>query len=206
MRIFSLFLFIVLSSCNNQNDGNHVKKTLNISKNKRESKLQIYTLSSLPIDTNSFNKYLNSDSVKLFLKILEIKRDKEFLDRFAMDSSINISFTENKSNIVSFNIHFYKDSIESKNAFFNWLDQEKNSTIGTTTSMSQKPMYFILTEKHFQRISTSKEINLNKVLQLSRFFSQKDKLIYFISSNRKESNWYSIKENKLIKEQNENSK
>ncbi len=174
-------------------------------KAKEENSTRLQSTSVAFFDTVSFANYLKQDSINLPLKTISMSKSKGFLDRFATDSSIILSLQNDVHTHMDLEIHFYKDSNQSKNAFFNWLDEQKNSVVGNQISLNTRPTVYILTEKHFQIISSISSFNIEKIWKLSRFFSRKDQLIFFVSSNRKGSKWWKLEKNKLIEIAYENN-
>ncbi|MFM8241744.1 MAG: hypothetical protein ACKN86_02990, partial [Crocinitomicaceae bacterium] len=150
------------------------------------------------LDTSKYLLCLNSDSINFKGFHPSYTRSKDFIDRFAIDSSLLIYFKVKSGNSVFHEIHFFRDSIQAKNAFFNWLDEEKGSFVGCKITLGKTNQLVILSERHFQIFKSKLKFNEENVRKLSAFFTEKDRILYFLKSDKKETVWYKVIENNKI--------
>jgi len=206
--LYLTFVFFITLSCSQEKDREVLPGSSVINKEEKTDTISFTSkkVNQFNIDTALLNESLTSDSINLDLFVSGIQKNKKFLDRFANDSSLQMTFKHLNKPQIELSIHFFSDSSKGKNAFFNWLDEVKLSKVGSSLSLSKKNSIFILTEKHFQTITSSYPLDITKALRIFRFFSKNERLIYFMKSNRKETIWYTFEKDKLIKSQNEASK
>jgi len=157
-------------------------------------------------DSSAYRKYMASDSIKLIGQVISVARSKKFVDRFALDSSLEIKVSINNKFLINHEVHFFKDSIQSKNAFYNWIDEEKQRIIGDKRSFGASHNIFILSEKNFQIFNAKYKLNKIQVKKLATYFSQTDKIIFFIAGSKKETTWYRVKQNNTLEKINEISR
>ena len=179
-------------SCSSNNDKQAIDGNLLMPKETKEKKSSLKIEKKEFLDTLKYLSCLNSDSINLKGIILSYSRDKEFIDRFAIDSSLQINIKINSGNSIIHKIHFFRDSVQAKNAFFNWLDLEKGSFVGGKTSLGKSNQIVILTERHFQLFKSKRKLNDEQIRKLSTLYSERDHLIYFLISNKKETVWNNI--------------
>ena len=198
--------FFILLSCSSNNDQQAIDGNLLMPKETKEKKSSLKSEKKVFLDTSKYLLCLNSDSINLKGIIISYSRNKEFIDRFAIDSSLQINIKVNPGNSIIHEIHFFRDSVQAKNAFFNWLDVEKGSFVGGKTSLGKSNQLVVLTERHFQLFKSKRKLSDEQIRKLSTYYSEKDQLIYFLMSNKKETVWYSVKENNKIELPNEANK
>lgn len=193
MRALIIYsFFFIMLSCSSNNDKQAIDGNLLMPKETKEKKSSLKIKKKEFLDTLKYLSCLNSDSINLKGIILSYSRDKEFIDRFAIDSSLQINIKINSGNSIIHKIHFFRDSVQAKNAFFNWLDVEKGSFVGGKTSLGKSNQIVILTERHFQLFKSKRKLNDEQIRKLSTLYSERDHLIYFLISNKKETVWNNI--------------
>ncbi|NBU47394.1 MAG: hypothetical protein EBS34_08145 [Flavobacteriales bacterium] len=199
-------LFFILVSCSSQHEENPLDGNSLIPEEKKEKNAPIDIEKKEFLDTSKYLLCLNSDSINFKGFHASYTRSKDFIDRFAMDSSLLINFKVKSGISVFHEIHFFRDSIQAKNAFFNWLDEEKGSFVGGKTTLGKTNQLVILSERHFQVFKSKLKFNEEKVRKLSAYFIEKDRILYFLKSDKKETIWYKVIENNKIELPNEASK
>jgi len=199
-------LFFALISCSSNYEESPLDGNSLIPEEKKEKNSSLKIEKKEFFDTSKYLLCLNSDSIAIKGFYATYSRSKDFIDRFAIDSSLVIKFKINSGNSVLHEIHFFRDSIHAKNAFFNWLDEEKGSFVGGKTTLGKTNQLVILSERHFQIFKSKLKFNEEKVRKLSAFFTENDRILYFLKSDKKETVWYKVIDNNKIELQNEASK
>ncbi|MBM3160474.1 MAG: hypothetical protein FJZ66_03980 [Bacteroidetes bacterium] len=201
-----LFLVCFYFSCSGNKDQEVLEGQTLFSEPKEIERTTKKIESKEFFDSSAYRKYMASDSIKLIGQVISVARSKKFLDRFALDSSLEIKVSINKKFLINHEVHFFKDSIQSKNAFYNWIDEEKHRIVGDKRSFGAYHNIFILTEKNFQIFNAKQKLNEIQFKKLATYFSHSDRIIFFLVGNKKETIWYNINQNNSIEEINEISK
>jgi hypothetical protein len=163
-----------------------------------------YSEKENPTTTNLKFNYLDSVSVFTrriidslsFLDYTFEKLDSVFyIERFGIRSTEKWIAKGNQDS-VSICVWNFKDSIQSKNAFFNWLDcfgqKCEAYKIGDKITFSRLNSVVLLTETSLVKLDSKKAIDKEKLnFTPDKPKSKSEKLIYFIEQKKgKKSSWF----------------
>lgn len=203
---FLLFLFFYLISCNNSEDQKILKMDdiIPTSKNYREGVQN-------QLEEKKVNYY---DSLSLFSRnisdTLELQKESifypdsvMFLDRFTFQKKEKWF---GKSNEITqlVGVWSYKDSLEMKNALFNWLDCF-GKTCNTLQLFDEKRMnnqnfLIFTTERKIIYVCSSGNFNLKKVLLNFEKTIKKERIFYVICQNAgSKTEWWRLLDKKWTK-------
>lgn len=197
---FILIHFFIISSCseNKKNSSvslNDIRPKSNFEyKNKKAAKND---------STQLILEEYNQDSIYLNIKHLHELNESNFLNRFPHLKSAIRSITTSDSSIhFTHEFYIYKDSLQMKNAFFNWLDCNGQKCISIKLYEERKiePCNFLL-------IASAVSID---IIRCNKIFKPED-WIRYVRFNRKQNDykyilfqkadqkakWFVFKDNKL---------
>lgn len=157
-------------------------------------------------DTNYYWRALyTGDTLKLSLDSLHPSFSKHFVDRFNAKSYFkNVIFKNGDS--INHNRWTFKDSTETKNAFYNWLDCFETHCTSVKlfepfkSGSSDALIYF--SQKSISYISSNQELDKEIWTKYEKLYHPKDSLkTLLILSKNKKAVWYQYTKNefKIIK-------
>ncbi|MFM7472546.1 MAG: hypothetical protein ACKO00_01345, partial [Crocinitomicaceae bacterium] len=103
-------LFFALVSCSTHHEESPLDGNSLIPEETKEKNASLKIEKKEFLDTSKYLLCLNSDSINLKGFHPSYTRSKDFIDRFAIDSSLLINFKVKSGNSVFHEIHFFRDS------------------------------------------------------------------------------------------------
>jgi hypothetical protein len=92
----------------------------------------------------------------------------------------------------------FKDSVATKNAFYNWLDIEKSSKVFAPKSLSKDFFTALVTEKHIDFFYSKKKMEIPKLMRYVKFNRNTETYKYIIIQKRNsKALWYQFAHEKL---------
>lgn len=146
--------------------------------------------------------YLTSytqDSVLLEIESISPIEHSHFINRFqpVKKTAFLLQQKDSTENIEHFAWEF-KDSIATKNAFYNWLDIEKSSKILSSKSLSKLFFTTLITEKHIDFFYSNKKMDVPKLMRYVKFNRNTETYKYIIIQKRNsKALWYQFADEKL---------
>ena len=140
------------------------------------------------------------DSVALTIEKLELLPDdkKAFLNRFTEKSSFYKLLDKDTTINLTQHTWQFADSVKVKNAFYNWLDEEKHSKIGSTQKLYSSPALIFVTDKQIIELVSNKKLDVLKWIQFVRFNFPNERFLYILSQNKgKKTAWLSYENRQL---------
>ncbi len=140
------------------------------------------------------------DSVGLDIQKLALIPDEKqaFLDRFTENSSFLRLTEKDTTNYYTQHAWYFLDSNKVKNAFFNWLDEEKHTKIGATSKLFNTPTLVFVTDKQILEITSNKKMDVLKWIQFVRFNYPKERFLFIIAQNKSKKNaWLEYKNHQI---------
>jgi hypothetical protein len=196
-----IFILLLFCSCKEKNDDTSIK--LDDIRPKAESRTQSKNdkeLDSLKILLKSYE----NDSFNLRISKLQILKEPTFLNRFPNDENGIRILTCNDTTIkLTHEFYLYKDSIQMKNAFFNWLDcngkECKSIKLYDECKFESTNLLVISSGNSIDIIRSDKEIKTNDWVSYVRL-SRKNKELKFIIYQKKnqKAKWLEFKNYKLV--------
>jgi len=195
---FKLFLVFVslISACTNRDKP---LKNLNDIRASSGSKERIV---KNPISKDTLLPYLNTynqDSVGLEVISLSIIEEQHFINRFQPISScfFALEMKDSTQKLTHFAWTF-KDSIDTKNAFYNWLDIEKSSKILASKSLSSDFFTAIVSETNIDFFYSKKKMDVQKLIRYVKL-NRNTAIFNFIIIQKRNSKvfWYKFTNEKL---------
>jgi len=196
-----IFILLLFCSCKEKNDDTSIK--LDDIRPKAESRTQSKNdkeLDSLKILLKSYE----NDSFNLRISKLQILKEPTFLSRFPNDENGIRILTCNDTTIkLTHEFYLYKDSIQMKNAFFNWLDcngkECKSIKLYDECKFESTNLLVISSGNSIDIIRSDKEIKTNDWVSYVRL-SRKNKELKFIIYQKKnqKAKWLEFKNYKLV--------
>lgn len=144
------------------------------------------------------NNY-NQDSVLMEIVSISLIEGLHFINRFqpVKKTAFLLQKKDSTENIEHFAWEF-KDSIATKNAFYNWLDIEKSSKILSSKSLSKLYFTALITEKYIDFFYSNKKINVPKLMRYVKFNRITDSYKYIIIQKRNsKALWHQFVDEKL---------
>jgi hypothetical protein len=196
--LLSFTLFFLIISCNEKKS----KKILDINEiykpveNKPKEELKTVIIDTMrPI----FDLY-NQKFVDLNLTKIIADTEAQFIARFPHKKMTNLLLKSPTAKIKHTEIH-YADSLDMKNAFFNYLDcfGDDCRNISVNEKVNFKKDFFMLinTEKSIHIIESNKNQNPNNWIYLINSNSKSIKTL-IIQNKNQVANWYTYQNNLLI--------
>jgi hypothetical protein len=193
--LLSIAHFFLIISCNEKKN----KKILDINKiNKPVENKQKEEIKTVIIDTMQpiFDLY-NQKFVDLNLTKIIADTEAQFIARFPHKKMKSLFLKSPTANIKHLEIH-YADSLDMKNAFFNYLDcfGEDCRNISINEKVNFKKDFFMLinTEKSIHIIESNKNQDPNNWIYL---INSKSIKTLIIQNKNKVANWYTYQNNLL---------
>ena len=146
--------------------------------------------------------YLTSytqDSVLLEIESISTIEHSHFINRFqpVKKTAFLLQQKDSTENIEHFAWDF-KDSVATKNAFYNWLDIEKSSKILSSKSLSKLFFTALITEKHIDFFYSNKKMDVPKLMRYVKFNRNTETYKYIIIQKRNsKALWYQFVDEKL---------
>lgn len=146
--------------------------------------------------------YLTSytqDSVLLEIESISPIEHSHFINRFqpVKKTAFLLQQKDSTENIEHFAWEF-KDSVATKNAFYNWLDIEKSSKILSSKSLSKLFFTTLITEKHIDFFYSNKKMDVPKLMRYVKFNRNTETYKYIIIQKRNsKALWYQFADEKL---------
>jgi hypothetical protein len=146
--------------------------------------------------------YLTSytqDSVLLEIESISPIEHSHFINRFqpVKKTAFLLQQKDSTENIEHFAWEF-KDSVATKNAFYNWLDIEKSSKILSSKSLSKLFFTTLITEKHIDFFYSNKKMDVPKLMRYVKFNRNTETYKYIIIQKRNsKALWYQFTDEKL---------
>ncbi len=146
--------------------------------------------------------YLTSytqDSVLLEIESISTIEHSHFINRFqpVKKTAFLLQQKDSTENIEHFAWEF-KDSVATKNAFYNWLDIEKSSKILSSKSLSKLFFTALITEKHIDFFYSNKKMDVPKLMRYVKFNRNTETYKYIIIQKRNsKALWYQFVDEKL---------
>lgn len=144
------------------------------------------------------NNY-NQDSVLMEIVSISLIEGLHFINRFqpVKKTAFLLQQKDSTENIEHFAWEF-KDSIATKNAFYNWLDIEKSSKILSSKSLSKLYFTALITEKYIDFFYSNKKMNVPKLMRYVKFNRNTDSYKYIIIQKRNsKALWHQFVDEKL---------
>lgn len=144
------------------------------------------------------NNY-NQDSVLMEIVSISLIEGLHFINRFqpVKKTAFLLQKKDSTDNIEHFAWEF-KDSIATKNAFYNWLDIEKSSKILSSKSLSKLYFTALITEKYIDFFYSNKKMNVPKLMRYVKFNRNTDSYKYIIIQKRNsKALWHQFVDEKL---------
>lgn len=146
----------------------------------------------------------NHDSIDLNIKYLSLLNESCFLNRFPHLKSAHRRLTTSDS-LYQYMHEFYifKDSIQMKNAFFNWLDCNgkkcESIKLYDERRLEETNLLVITTSKSIDILRSQQTINPLEWIDFVRFKrgTSEFKFLLFQKKNQK-AKWFTYQEHKLI--------
>jgi len=195
--IYFLFLFFGLVACEEKKEKIENLETIRDHAGEQRKKKQ-----STKVDDTLQAKvemYLQ-DSVGLDIQKLAFILDEKqaFLDRFTENSSFLRLTEKDTTNYYTQHVWYFMDSNKVKNAFFNWLDEEKHTKIGGTSKLFSAPTLVFVTDKQILEITSNKKMDVLKWIQFVRFNYPKERFLFIIAQNKTKKNiWLEYKDHQV---------
>jgi hypothetical protein len=196
-----IIILLLFGSCKDKNDDTSIK--LDDIRPKAESRTQSKNdkeLDSLKILLKSYE----NDSFNLRISKLQILKEPTFLSRFPNEENGIRSLTCNDTTIkLTHEFYLYKDSIQMKNAFFNWLDcngkECKSIKLYDECKFEPTNLLVISSGNSIDIIRSDKEIKTIDWVSYVRL-SRKNKELKFIIYQKKnqKAKWLEFKNYKLV--------
>lgn len=201
LRIYTFTLVLLsalLIAC--EIDSKKVKD-LNDIRPRSEGK-QTNNKSETTINKDTLQPYLeayNQDSVALKIVNLSNLESKHFINRFQPLVSLSYSLTTKDSTLELTHTYWsFKDSLYTNNAFFNWLDIEKNSKIYNPKALEKSFFMAIICDNSIDFISASKNLDPLNWLRFVKFNRKYKSISYILIQKRKsKTQWFTFTANKL---------
>lgn len=144
------------------------------------------------------NNY-NQDSVLMEIVSISLIEGFHFINRFqpVKKTAFLLQQKDSTENIEHFAWEF-KDSIATKNAFYNWLDIEKSSKIFSSKSLSKLYFTALITEKYIDFFYSNKKMNVPKLMRYVKFNRNTESYKYIITQKRNsKALWHQFVDEKL---------
>jgi hypothetical protein len=202
MKISGLFfsvLILCLNLLNACSEKPKQMKNLDDIRPKSESKERIKETKE---SKDTLLPYLTSytqDSVSLEIESISPIEHSHFINRFqpVKKTAFLLQQKDSTENIEHFAWEF-KDSVATKNAFYNWLDIEKSSKILSSKSLSKLFFTTLITEKHIDFFYSNKKMDVPKLMRYVKFNRNTETYKYIIIQKRNsKALWYQFADEKL---------
>jgi len=197
IRLFILPIILFLVACTNKKEN--IKDFDKIQPHADDN---IKKLKKEPADTNYYWRALyTGDTLKLSLDSIHPSFSKHFVDRFNARSYFkNVLYKNGDS--INHNRWTFKDSTETKNAFYNWLDcfgthctpvkLFESFKSGSTDAL----IYF--SQKSITYISSNQALDKETWTKYEKLYHPKDSLkTLMILSKNKKAVWYQYTKNEF---------
>lgn len=147
----------------------------------------------------AYLKAYNQDSVALNILNLSNLESNHFINRFQPLVSTNYSLnTEDSTLELTHTYWSFKDSLYTNNAFFNWLDIEKNSKIYNSKALEKSFFMAIICDNSIDFITASKNLDPLIWVRFVKFNRKYKSISYILIQKRKsKTQWFTFTANKL---------
>ncbi len=196
--IFAFILFFFLFSCSTKSE----KKTINFNiENKQKEKPK--DSENLTKDTLNFKlEIYNQDSVDLNITAAKLDSNVYFIERFP-NKNIKKQILDSENFTIKHLAIDYKDSSDTKNAFYNLLDCfDKNCrSIKVFDKVKFKKAFFMLvvTEKSIHIIESEKNLDAKKWINFVRFSEINSRLkTIVVQKKQQNAKWFNYNNHQLI--------
>jgi hypothetical protein len=201
--VFVIFILFCFSCSEKQNDSTVELDDIRPKSNYNTSSKKTELTDSIAFLLNEYNQ----DSINLNIRYLRANTESCFLNRFPHLKSANRSITTADS-LQNYLHEFYlfKDSIQMKNAFFNWLDCNgkkcESIKLYEERKIESNNLLVISTSKSIDILRSQQKINPEEWIDFVRFKRENNdfKYILFQKKNQK-AKWFVYKERKLIQKE-----
>lgn len=196
LLVFILGLLSLNTACTEKPQA---VKNLDEIRPKSESKQRIKQYTEVKDTLLPYLKEYNQDSVLLEIQNISLLDQNHFINRFQplKKSAFLLQQSDSTENIEHFAWEF-KDSVATKNAFYNWLDIEKSSKILSSKSLSKLYFVALITEKHIDFFYSNKKMDIPKLMRYVKFNRNTDIYKYIIIQKRNsKALWYQFADEKL---------
>jgi len=194
--VFFLGILSLITACTEKSDS---VKNLDEIRPKSEGKERIKETKE---SKDTLLPYLTSytqDSVLLEIESISPIEQSHFINRFqpVKKTAFVLQQKDSTKNIEHFAWEF-KDSVATKNAFYNWLDIEKSSKILSSKSLSKLFFTALITEKHIDFFYSNKKMEVPKLMRYVKFKRNTETYKYIIIQKRNsKALWYQFADEKL---------
>lgn len=193
---FSLGILSLITSCTEKSNP---VKNLDEIRPKSEGKERIKETKE---SKDTLLPYLTSytqDSVLLEIESISPIEHSHFINRFqpVKKTAFLLQQKDSTENIEHLAWEF-KDSVATKNAFYNWLDIEKSSKILSSKSLSKLFFTALITEKHIDFFYSNMKMDVLKLMRYVKFNRNTETYKYIIIQKRNsKALWYQFADEKL---------
>jgi hypothetical protein len=194
--VFFLGILSLITACTEKSDP--VKNLDDIRPKSKGKERELKTKD----EKDTLIPYLKSytqDSVLLEIEGINPIELTHFINRFQPTKKFAFTLQQKDSttNIEHFAWEF-KDSVATKNAFYNWLDIEKSSKILSSKSLSKLFFTALITEKHIDFFYSTKKMDVPKLMRYVKFNRNAETYKYIIIQKRNsKALWYQFADEKL---------
>lgn len=198
----TVFICFLLFSCSEKKEGS---VDFNEISDRTSEKERVEKQENLSVDSEKPNEsvFLHAfDSI--FPEATWMKWDTLlFVDRFRPKQTEKWILVDDKDSL-NLSTYNFKDSIQTKNAFFNWLDcfgvKRQNLVVGSMLKLKGRNLQILVNSSSITVVESTRSINQEKLIKSLNYKVKEIDYIYLVDSQvGKKTTWSKMKKNKLLK-------